>query len=875
MGGGSGGSIAGPVAWRRALLLCLIAGAVLLAPAGAARGAMYWGATISGETYGQSESAPANKAAWELFERHAGKRVAVLNMGMGWGKFDSARLEAARSRDVIPMVTTGLAAGVTLADVASGGQDTVIRSWAKAAKAWGHPFFLAPWWEMNGDWYAWGRDPNFVAAWRHFHDLVVAEGATNVTWTWVPNSIWADPESDPRPYYPGDAYVDWAGLDSYNWGRNPAQPDRWIDPDQTITPTLDLIEEVAPTKPLILVETASSEFGGNKTEWIRELLTAYLPHHPEIKAFLWFNWPFPKGEQRADWPIESSAPAQQEFRKGIQSSLYRSQAPAMAALTKVPPPPEPAGPESPAALDLSPAGEVVGGPQVAAGPDGTATVVWSARDGADFTIYSRRIAADGVPEPGVTTLSDPAQDALSPDVAVAPDGTATVTWIRWDGANFVVEARRIAPDGTPAAATIAITGPGQNAAAPQVAVAADGTSMVVWKRFDGFHYLVQERPIAPDGSRGERGILSLAKQDAVEPQVAYAADGTATVVWSRFDGSDSIVQMRRVAPDGIPGEAISDLSASGESAIQPQIDLAPDGTATVLWNRFDGSNWVIESRRIAADGSVDAATGNLSASGRDAAEPELAVGPEGVATAVWERWDGTSFVIQARRIDAAGGLQPSAANLSAAGRDAAEPDVAVAPDGAATVIWSRFDGAAFVVQQRGIAADGTPAPSSQDLSEAGPAGDPAVAPAADGSVTSVWKRADGAGDAVQASTMIPPPPPPPPSTASSPTAEVKLDGTPVDNSFRIGRPLLNRRKGFAKLPVTVPGPGSISLSGARPTGRAAAGAGTVMLPVRAGGAKLKALLRRNAVKLKLTVTFVPEGGAAASQRATVRLVKRP
>ena len=79
---------------------------------------------------------------------------------------------------------------------------------------------------------------------------------------------------------------------------------------------------MAPTKPLAIVETASSEYGGNKTDWIREMLTTYLPHHPEIGAFLWFNWNFKKGDKRADWPIESSAPAQQEFRKAIQSGVF-------------------------------------------------------------------------------------------------------------------------------------------------------------------------------------------------------------------------------------------------------------------------------------------------------------------------------------------------------------------------------------------------------------------------------------------------------------------------------------------------------------------------------------------------------------------------
>src|SRR5215218_5451718 len=413
--------------------LALIASTLAAAPAGAA---MYFGATISAETYGKTGNAPRSLESWDLFERHAGRKVAILNQGQKWATFDQLEVDATAARGAIPLVTMG-----------PGEQDAAIKKWAQEAKAFGHPFLFAPWWEMNGGWYAWGRSPDFIAAWRRFHDLVVGQGATNVTWTWVVNSIWYDPASNPSPYYPGDAYVDWTGLDTYNWGRNPAQPDKWINPEQTITPTLDIIREVAPTKPLAIVETASSEYGGNKTDWTREMLTTYLPHHPEIGAFLWFNWNFEKGDKRADWPIESSAPAQQEFRKGIQSSLFVPGPVSLPALTKVPPPS--GGSADPAqAADLAPAAEMAAGPDVDVGDNGTATVVWSARSAGEFGVFARQIEADGSRR-AAQLLSAPGGDALAPRVAMAPDGTAVVVWIGWDGASFRVQERRIAAGGVP------------------------------------------------------------------------------------------------------------------------------------------------------------------------------------------------------------------------------------------------------------------------------------------------------------------------------------------------------------------------------------------------------------------------------------------
>ncbi|MGN6816098.1 MAG: glycoside hydrolase family 26 protein [Solirubrobacterales bacterium] len=860
---------------RKALALGVCAAALLLGTAEPATASMYFGATISGETYGGTENAPRDEAAWNLFERHAGKKVAILNQGQSWCSFDKTEMNATAARGAIPLVTMGLGKEMTLAAVVNGSQDAAIKKWAQEAKAWGHPFLFAPWWEMNGAWYAWGRSPDFVAAWRHFHDLVVGQGATNVTWTWVVNSIWSDPESNPSPYYPGDQYVDWTGLDSYNWGRNPAQPDRWINPDQTITPTLDIIKELAPTKPIAIVEDASTEYGGNKTDWVREMLTTYLPHHPEIKAYLWFNWNFPKNGTRHDWQIESSAPAQQQFRQAIQSSLFVPSPVSLPALTKVSPPAPGVG-GSPEAADISSAAEVVGGPDSAVAEDGTTTVVWSAREGGgEFRVFARRIAADGTP--GATQqLSASGQDALAPRVALAPDGTATVTWIRFDGSNFLVQARRIAPDGKPEEGTKNLSATGRDAAAPQVAVAPDGTATVVWKKFDGSHYIVQDRRILPDGTReASSHTLSEAKQDAVEPQVGVSADGTATVVWSRFNGADSIVQEREVGPDGEPGEATLNLSASEESAIQPQVAVAADGTATVVWNRFNGSNWIIQAQRLSAAGLAAGGVLNLSAAGRDAAEPQPALDEEGAATVVWDRFDGSNLVVQGQRLDSEGQLLGGAVNLSSSGRDATEPAVAISPAGAATVVWSRFDGTNFIVQRRDLASDGTLS-SSENLSTAGRSGSyPDVAWGADGTLTLTWTRGSGSADVVQAKTvpLAPPPPPVMPPGSGSPSPKGSTARKQVDNSFQLGRLRLNRKLGTATLAVTVPGAGVVTLAGAEPRHRYAEAAGTVVLRIVPRPAKRRLLRRNGSLRLRLTVTFAPDGGTANSRSFTVRLQK--
>src|SRR5262245_43925067 len=81
--------------------------------------ATYWGATISGEPYGELANAPTNSNAWNSFERHAGRKVAILNMGQSWGSFDETEMNATQARDTIPLVTMGLS-GTSLEQIAAG-----------------------------------------------------------------------------------------------------------------------------------------------------------------------------------------------------------------------------------------------------------------------------------------------------------------------------------------------------------------------------------------------------------------------------------------------------------------------------------------------------------------------------------------------------------------------------------------------------------------------------------------------------------------------------------------------------------------------------------------------------------------------------------
>jgi hypothetical protein len=322
---------------RRRVKRCTRAPKAATAPTGP----LYWGAWVGSQLTGTE--GPWDMGAVAKFESMAGKAASAINFSSPFAdcskspcsfyKFPKAEMESIRAHGSVPFFSWASQStpgslnqpDFQLSDVIEGHHDAYIREFAEAARDWGHPFFLRFNWEMNGGWFAWAEGVNgnqageYVAAWHHVHDIFTQVGATNATWVWCPN---VDPESklqDLASLYPGDAYVDWTGLDGYNWGTNPARPDRWRSFDQLFKPTYDrIVQTIAPTKPLIVSEIGSSEYGGSKAGWIAEALESARTNYPQLRGLLWFE----KFDDGMDWPIETSASSAAAFAQGIQSPSY-------------------------------------------------------------------------------------------------------------------------------------------------------------------------------------------------------------------------------------------------------------------------------------------------------------------------------------------------------------------------------------------------------------------------------------------------------------------------------------------------------------------------------------------------------------------------
>jgi Glycosyl hydrolase family 26 len=193
--------------------------------------------------------------------------------------------------------------------VLSGRLDPYFANFAAGAKAYGGEVILIPFSEFNGNWFPWGvslgnNSAKFVEAYRYLHKFFV--GIPNVKFGWVPNndSVPNTPQNQFELYYPGADYVDYVGVDGFNFGGSQ---------QQTFTQMFDspLTRLTQYNKPIFIFSMASADFAG-KPAWITDALTVQLYRYPQVAGWLWFN----ENKER-DWRVNSTPASLEAFKSAL------------------------------------------------------------------------------------------------------------------------------------------------------------------------------------------------------------------------------------------------------------------------------------------------------------------------------------------------------------------------------------------------------------------------------------------------------------------------------------------------------------------------------------------------------------------------------
>jgi len=184
-------------------------------------------------------------------------------------------------------------------------------------------------------------------------------------------------------------------------------------------------------------------------------------------------------------------------------------------------------------------------------------------------------------------------------------------------------------------------------------------------------------------------------------------------------------------------------------AANPQVAVDPNGDAVAVWRQHDGSVWSIYANRLTS--GVWGTPALLETGTGDAFGPQVAVDPNGDAVAVWTQYDGTIFNIYANQMTS--GVWGTPALLETGTGDAWEPQVAVDPNGDAVAVWRQHDGSALSIYANRLTSGVWGTAALLETDNTGHAREPQVAVDPNGDAVAVWRQFDGSAWGIYANRM--------------------------------------------------------------------------------------------------------------------------
>ncbi|HNY21949.1 MAG TPA: glycosyl hydrolase [Treponemataceae bacterium] len=246
----------------------------------------------------------------EAFQKLQNRKVDIISYFAVWKTNDWSStkpyLDVAERNGSILLVTW-MANGFTAQDILAGKADAYIKAYARGIKKDGRTIWLRPLHEANGDWYDWGigkrgarnTENGLINAWRHIVTIFRDMDVPNVRWVWTTTNDLPTGTSF-LGTYPGDEWVDILSIDGYNWGTS-QDWSSWRSFDDAFSASYEALSAI--DKPLFIAEVGSTERGGNKAAWIKDMFETLPVKYPKVFAILWFNQ---SKSWEADWALDSS-----------------------------------------------------------------------------------------------------------------------------------------------------------------------------------------------------------------------------------------------------------------------------------------------------------------------------------------------------------------------------------------------------------------------------------------------------------------------------------------------------------------------------------------------------------------------------------------
>jgi hypothetical protein len=341
-------------------------------------------------------------------------------------------------------------------------------------------------------------------------------------------------------------------------------------------------------------------------------------------------------------------------------------------------------------------------PQIAMTPSGVAVASFvqsTSNFGGGQLMLANRFSGTAWGSPRRLDAIDASIDAFDTRLAIAPSGAATVVFNQSDN---VTGRRATAAQSDAAGAWAASVVIGAvTSYRPQVAAAANGTTVMVWAVGSAStSTLVASRNLGTGWSTPV--VLASAVREVGTLRASTDAVGNAIVVWQDRPSIFSNIRASRL--DAASGAWSMPVVISDDTrhAYEPAVATDGGGNTTAVWNDSSG---VVANRYTAAaarwSGAVRVQPAGASAGG----QAQVALDGAGNGFAVWLQGspgDSQKREVWSAQFDVTTALWAAPVKLmtdpaaSATGGDSQAPDIAINSNGEAVVIWYQRTNTPFV-----------------------------------------------------------------------------------------------------------------------------------------------------------------------------------
>lgn len=202
-------------------------------------------------------------------------------------------------------------------EISEGNYDKELDQFLETIKKVRNPVFIRIGYEF--DWPGRFEPESFVIAWKYIVDYYRKKGINNIATVWC--SCPYKGTAPVEPYYPGDNYVDWFGIDVFAVRHF---KDSKYDPVENF---LKLAKKHK--KPVMVGESTPARVGvdnGKESwdEWFKPYFK-WIKDHPIIKAFCYINWDWEKDYKKPEWGngrIHENEIVRKNFVKELKKKKY-------------------------------------------------------------------------------------------------------------------------------------------------------------------------------------------------------------------------------------------------------------------------------------------------------------------------------------------------------------------------------------------------------------------------------------------------------------------------------------------------------------------------------------------------------------------------